>query len=115
MFNELVSNLTNTAVFTKSVSHWVSHLSINAVIIMIMMITALIDKCDTQWLTLFVKTAVLVRLLTNSLNISLSSFVLYVTCFHVTLRHRLKAWPAAESRWFPPADPDRLQRQTPLP
>ncbi|EFV01241.1 ethanolamine utilization protein, EutH [Pseudoramibacter alactolyticus ATCC 23263] len=46
MFNELVSNLTNTAVFTKSVSHWVSHLSINAVIIMIMMIFMIIGAVD---------------------------------------------------------------------
>ncbi len=46
MFDELLTNLSNTSVFTKSVSEWVGSLSINKVIVFIMMIFMLVGAID---------------------------------------------------------------------
>lgn len=46
MFQELIDNITNVEVFTESIKGWVSNLSINSVIIMIMMIFMLVGAID---------------------------------------------------------------------
>jgi ethanolamine transporter len=46
MFDELIKNLSNTAVFTDSVQAWVKGLSINGVIMMIMMIFMIVGAID---------------------------------------------------------------------
>lgn len=46
MFDELITNLTNTEVFTSSLAGWVSDISVNKVIIMVMMIFMLIGAID---------------------------------------------------------------------
>ncbi|MFQ8690078.1 MAG: ethanolamine utilization protein EutH, partial [Blautia sp.] len=46
MVQELVDNITNVSVFTESIKEWVSNLSINSVIIMIMMIFMLVGAVD---------------------------------------------------------------------
>ena len=46
MFSELVTNLTNTAVFTESVADWMGNISVNKVIIMIMMIFMIVGAVD---------------------------------------------------------------------
>lgn len=46
MFDELIMNLTNTEVFTKSFGTWLQHLSINSVIIFIMMIFMVVGAID---------------------------------------------------------------------
>ena len=46
MFQELIDNITNVSVFTDSVSEWISGISINSVIIMIMMIFMLVGAID---------------------------------------------------------------------
>lgn len=38
MFQELIDNITNVEVFTQSIKDWVSGLSVNSVIILVMMI-----------------------------------------------------------------------------
>jgi len=46
MFDELIQNLTNVGVFTSSLSEWLANISINAVIIMIMMIFMIVGAID---------------------------------------------------------------------
>ena len=46
MFSELIDNLTNTQVFTDSVSDWITNISINKVIILIMMIFMIVGAID---------------------------------------------------------------------
>lgn len=46
MFNELVSHLGNTKVFTESMGDWISGLSINSVIMLIMMIFMIMGAVD---------------------------------------------------------------------
>lgn len=46
MFNELVDNITNTAVFTESISEWFANISVNSVIIFIMMIFMIVGAVD---------------------------------------------------------------------
>lgn len=46
MFQELIDNITNVSVFTESLSEWISGISINSVIIMIMMIFMLVGAID---------------------------------------------------------------------
>lgn len=46
MFSELVTNLTNTTVFTESVADWMGNISVNKVIIMIMMIFMIVGAVD---------------------------------------------------------------------
>ncbi|MGI5978231.1 MAG: ethanolamine utilization protein EutH [Oscillospiraceae bacterium] len=46
MFDELVSNITNTKVFTDSIAAWVEGLSINTVIVFIMMIFMIVGAVD---------------------------------------------------------------------
>lgn len=46
MFQELIDNVTNVGVFTDSIKEWVSGLSINSVIILIMMIFMLVGAID---------------------------------------------------------------------
>mgnify|MGYP005758013705 FL=1 len=46
MFQELIDNITNVSVFTESLSEWISGISINSVIILIMMIFMLIGAID---------------------------------------------------------------------
>ena len=46
MFQELIDNITNTGVFTESLSGWVSNLSVNTVIIFIMMIFMIVGAVD---------------------------------------------------------------------
>lgn len=46
MFKELIDNITNTAVFTDSFSQWISNISVNSVIIMIMMIFMIVGAID---------------------------------------------------------------------
>lgn len=46
MFKELIDNITNTAVFTDSFSEWISNISVNSVIIMIMMIFMIVGAID---------------------------------------------------------------------
>lgn len=46
MFDELVSNITNTKVFFESISAWVQGLSINKVIVFIMMIFMIVGAVD---------------------------------------------------------------------
>ena len=46
MFDELIAELSNTAVFTDSIKGWIGGLSINGVIMMIMMIFMLIGAVD---------------------------------------------------------------------
>lgn len=46
MFQELIDNITNVAVFTDSMQAWVNNISINKVIIMIMMIFMIIGAID---------------------------------------------------------------------
>ncbi len=46
MFQELIDNITNVSVFTDSISEWISNISINSVIILIMMIFMLVGAID---------------------------------------------------------------------
>lgn len=46
MFQELMDNITNVGVFTQSIQDWISGLSINSVIILIMMIFMLVGAVD---------------------------------------------------------------------
>ncbi|MCE5201735.1 MAG: ethanolamine utilization protein EutH [Synergistaceae bacterium] len=46
MFQELIDNITNTGVFTESLSGWVTNLSVNTVIIFIMMIFMIVGAVD---------------------------------------------------------------------
>lgn len=46
MFDELIRNITNGSVFTTSFTHWITHLSINTVIVFIMMIFMLVGAVD---------------------------------------------------------------------
>ena len=46
MFQELIDNITNVEVFTQSIKDWVSGLSINSVIILIMMIFMIVGAID---------------------------------------------------------------------
>lgn len=46
MFQELITQITNTHVFTESLSGWISDISINSVIIFIMMIFMLVGAVD---------------------------------------------------------------------
>lgn len=46
MFQELIDNISNTAVFTDSFSEWISNISVNSVIIFIMMIFMIIGAVD---------------------------------------------------------------------
>jgi len=46
MFQELIDNITNTGVFTESLSNWISNLSVNTVIIFIMMIFMIVGAVD---------------------------------------------------------------------
>ena len=46
MFNELIANITNVGVFTESLNHWISNISVNSVIIFIMMIFMLVGAID---------------------------------------------------------------------
>ena len=46
MFDELIKELSNGAVFTDSIKEWVGSLSINGVIMMIMMIFMIIGAVD---------------------------------------------------------------------
>lgn len=46
MFQELLDNITNVSVFTESLSEWVTGLSINSVIILIMMIFMIVGAID---------------------------------------------------------------------
>ena len=46
MFDELITHITNGAVFTDSVSEWISNLSVNSVIIFIMMIFMIVGAVD---------------------------------------------------------------------
>ena len=46
MFQELIDNITNVSVFTDSISEWISNISINSVIILIMMIFQLVGAID---------------------------------------------------------------------
>lgn len=46
MFQELIDNITNVSVFTESLSEWISGISINSVIILVMMIFMLIGAID---------------------------------------------------------------------
>jgi len=46
MFQELIDNITNVSVFTKSIQEWISELSINSVIIFIMMIFMIVGAVD---------------------------------------------------------------------
>lgn len=52
MFDELMSHLSNTAIFTESFSGWLSSLSINGIIIFIMMIFMIVGAIDKIRLTL---------------------------------------------------------------
>ncbi|MDO4952195.1 MAG: ethanolamine utilization protein EutH [Synergistaceae bacterium] len=52
MFDELMSHLSNTAVFTESFGAWISELSVNTVIMFIMMIFMLVGAIDKIRLTL---------------------------------------------------------------
>ena len=52
MFDELMSHLSNTAIFTESFSAWLSGLSINGIIIFIMMIFMIVGAIDKIRLTL---------------------------------------------------------------
>ena len=46
MFQELVTNITNTSVFTDSFKDWIANLSINSIIIFIMMIFMIVGAVD---------------------------------------------------------------------
>ncbi len=46
MFQELVTNITNTSVFTGSFKDWIANLSINSIIIFIMMIFMIVGAVD---------------------------------------------------------------------
>lgn len=46
MFDELMKNITNVDVFTKSIDEWVKNLSVNSVIIFIMMIFMIVGAID---------------------------------------------------------------------
>ena len=46
MFQELVNHITDFSVFTDSIREWVTHLSINSVIIFIMMIFMIVGAVD---------------------------------------------------------------------
>ena len=46
MFNELIENITNFSVFTESFGEWISNISVNSVILMIMMIFMLVGAID---------------------------------------------------------------------
>lgn len=46
MFDELIANLTNVEVFTTSLKTWISNISINSVIILIMMIFMIVGAVD---------------------------------------------------------------------
>lgn len=46
MFDELISNLTNTAVFTESFAAWLAGLSVNSVILFVMMIFMIVGAVD---------------------------------------------------------------------
>ena len=46
MFQELINNITNVEVFTQSIKDWVSNLSINSVIILVMMIFMIVGAVD---------------------------------------------------------------------
>ncbi len=46
MFNELLGHLSNGSVFTESVKEWVSGISVNSIIIMIMMIFMIVGAID---------------------------------------------------------------------
>ena len=46
MFQELINNITNVEVFTQSIKDWVSNLSINSVIILVMMIFMIVGAVE---------------------------------------------------------------------
>lgn len=46
MFQELIDNITNVSIFTKSIQDWIDGLSINSVIIFIMMIFMIVGAID---------------------------------------------------------------------
>ena len=46
MFQELVTNITNTSVFTDSFKDWIANLSINSIFIFIMMIFMIVGAVD---------------------------------------------------------------------
>ena len=46
MFQELIDNITNVEVFTQSMKDWVSGLSVNSVIILVMMIFMIVGAVD---------------------------------------------------------------------
>ena len=46
MFQELIDNITNVEVFTQSIKDWVSGLSVNSVIILVMMIFMIVGAVD---------------------------------------------------------------------